>query len=170
MIEVSDRREFDMVYNTAAKRDFLIALAIFHSRYVSLFKLLSSYPPHLIDIPGAFGDLSVRQTVARLCNQLDAAHQCFGNFADGSHQIDACDADNMDVEIITTYETFSWPEVHGELRALTQDLLSRAVTADTQKRAGDPRYRKWLTRLSIDCAEIMRQLEDFANVDNRQQT
>ncbi|MBE0689398.1 MAG: hypothetical protein IH587_04670, partial [Anaerolineae bacterium] len=131
-----------MIYNTNAKRDYLIALAIFHSRYVSLFRQLSTYPTDLTELQGASGNLSARRVIARLCDRLDAADQCFSDLDEGSIQADTCDADSPDTHGTVSYEMLTWPEVYSELRRLTQDLLTHAVAADTQRRAGDPRYRK----------------------------
>ncbi|MBE0690103.1 MAG: hypothetical protein IH587_08290 [Anaerolineae bacterium] len=108
--------------------------------------------------------------IARLCDRLDAADQCLSDFDGSSIQTDTCDADNPDTHGTVSYEMLTWSEVYSELRRLTQDLLTHAVAADTQRRAGDPRYRKWLTRLSVDCVEVMRRLEEFTSVDNQQQT
>ncbi|MCC6614344.1 MAG: hypothetical protein IT320_12760 [Anaerolineae bacterium] len=112
----------------------------------------------------------MRQTVAYLCNLLDTANQCFGDFDAGNTQTDVCDPESEVWRDATPYEALTWPGLYAELRRLTQELLAHAVAADTQKRAGDLRYRKWLTRLSVDCVEMMHQLEESLDMDSRQQT
>ena len=155
-----------MPYNAVAKRDFLASLAIFHNRYLSLFRLISAYPISLIDMPGVAGSHSPRQAIARLCDRLQAADECFANFDSGNNQDEECDADS-DLTYITAFrETLDWTNLCSELRILTQDVLTHAVAADTQMRAGDPRYRKWLTHLSQDCTVLTHQLEEFASADH----
>lgn len=156
-----------MPYNSATKRDFLTSLAIFHNRYLALFRLISAYPTSLIDRPGLAGNLSPRQAIARLGDRLQAAEECFANFDNGINQDEICDSDS-DVMYITAFrESLDWASLCSELRNLTQDVLTHAVAADTQMRAGDARYRKWLIRLSDDCTALTHQLETFAGVDHQ---